>query len=243
MHSHDGKADVGADEELLFVGLEHVQRLFVGKIRVIDDVDAVANTHFDGLGTARVSIHPPAMGMDGLGHRGDLGFGHQGVRVPAVGHPDVAGDHHLDTVDAFADQLARDPAKLVSPSATSPRDSRKGFEQWSPRGTVNGGAGGKEVGQRESARTQPAPNAESSTPEPFGISRNCIRLRRTAIRDAHHFSGWVRENAQSLSYNSSSSVSKIFVRSVLSSDVMASSRFFRTASCFAFWALRLSFSL
>jgi len=125
MHSHDGKADIGADEELLFVGLEHVQRLFVGKIRVIDDVDAVANTHFDGFGTARVSIHPPAMGMDGLGHRGDLGFGHQGVRVPAVGHPDVAGDHHLDTVDAFADQLARDPAKLVRPV----RDQPKGFEE------------------------------------------------------------------------------------------------------------------
>ena len=110
---HD--ADRRAGEDAVLGGFQHVERLFVGEVAVVDDVDAIAQRALHGFRSTCMGGDPAADRMRGL-HTGrdlrvghDRGFGQR--RFSAV----VARDIELDGVTALAQAEPRHAPDLVRP--------------------------------------------------------------------------------------------------------------------------------
>ena len=75
------------DEVLVLVGFQHVERFFVGKARVIDHLDAMADALLDRFGRARVRCDALAEAL-GLGHAHRNFSPKARVRSPVMYSPD-----------------------------------------------------------------------------------------------------------------------------------------------------------
>ena len=110
-----GEAQRGDDEAPVAVGLEQVERLLVGEVGVVDDAEAVADAHLDGVRAAGVGAHPHAGGAGDLHGRGHLGVGHHGAVGALVALPRLARDVELQEIDALSHEEAADLPDLVGP--------------------------------------------------------------------------------------------------------------------------------
>ena len=112
------------DEAPVAVGLEQVQRFLVGEVGVIDDAEAVPDTHLDRVRAAGVGAHAHARGPCDLHRRCDLGVGHHGTVGPAVRRTGVARDVELEEIGPLADEEATDLSHFVGPVG-DPRERRR----------------------------------------------------------------------------------------------------------------------
>ena len=109
MHETEG----GTDDDPVLRRFQHVERLFIGKIAMIDAIDMIAHGALDRRRRARMgrdALVPLVGDLDcgrdlGLAHRCDLG--------PSVGDEFVARDVDLDVVDPFATAKAHRASDLV----------------------------------------------------------------------------------------------------------------------------------
>ena len=91
---------------------------------MVDDAEAVADAHLDGIRAAGVGAHPHAGRARDLHDRGHLGVGGHGAVAAAVALPRLAGDVELQEIDALSHEDTADLPDLVGPIG-DPREGRR----------------------------------------------------------------------------------------------------------------------
>src|SRR5262245_33184384 len=97
-----GDADGRCDEDAVLLRLQHVDRLGIGEGGVVYDFDAVAETHLDRFGRARVRGDALAALARHFAHRLDLGVVHHRLLGPRPGYEFIARGIDLERIDALA---------------------------------------------------------------------------------------------------------------------------------------------
>jgi hypothetical protein len=105
----------GTDDDPVLRRLQHVERLFIGEIAVIDAIDMIAHGALDRRRGARVGRDALVPLMRDLDRGRDLALAHRCDLGPGVGDEFVARDVDLDVVDPLATAKAHRAPDLVGP--------------------------------------------------------------------------------------------------------------------------------
>ena len=115
VHRGVQQADRGADEHAVLHGLQHVQRLLVGVLAVVDHIHTAAHRALHALRGAAMRVHHAVE----VARHGDAGadflLAHHGARQCAAARVIVAGDVELDAVHALAHAEPRELRHLHRP--------------------------------------------------------------------------------------------------------------------------------
>src|SRR5438094_1216095 len=108
-----GDAERGPDEDAIAGRLERVERALVDPVRVVDDVDPVAQRDHHGLRAAAVRRHAQPRRARALHGRRDLGVAHRRLVGGIARRAGIPGEVELQQVDALARQQPAHAADLV----------------------------------------------------------------------------------------------------------------------------------
>src|SRR5437867_9652222 len=123
-----GDAERGPDEDAIAGRLERVERALVDPVRVVDDVDPVAQRDHLGLRAAAVRRHAQPRRARDLHGRRDLGVAHRRLVGGIARRAGIPGGVKLHRVDALARQQPAHAADLVG--AVGDPAERRGLVVW-----------------------------------------------------------------------------------------------------------------
>src|SRR5437667_4855452 len=108
-----GDAERGPDEDAIAGRLERVEHALVDPVRVVDDVDPVAQRDHHGLRAAAVRRHAQPRRARDLHGRRDLGVAHRRLVGGIARRAGIPGEVELQQVDALARQQPAHAADLL----------------------------------------------------------------------------------------------------------------------------------